>query len=308
MGHNLTITAKDGYKLSARIFESPDAKALVQVVHGMEEHKERYDAFAAYLRQNGFTVLTCDLRGHGADAPVLSHIADRQGHTLLAEDALTLTAYLKEKYPEKPVLLFAHSMGTLIARKVLQKNSADYAGIVLSGYPNPQKIASAGILLSGLIGAVKGAKGHSGLLNGMAMGPFARAVPDAKTGLEWLSFNEDNVRAYQADPLCGVEFTVGSFNALFHLVSENAKAELYENVNAELPVLLISGADDPVTGGEKGRNASLEVLRKAGFRSLKVVTLEHMRHEILQEDRKEEVYQAVCGFLQDACAGGAGRT
>ena len=294
-----TVRAKDGYALSAGLFENPASKALVQVIHGMEEHKERYDAFASFLQENGFTVLTADLRGHGAGAPLLSHIADRDGHTLLAEDVLTLTAELKKRFPGQAVFLFAHSMGTLIARKVLQEHSGDYAGVVLSGYPNPQKAASAGILLSGLIGAFKGRKGHSALLNKLAMGPFSKAVPDGKTGLEWLSRNEENVRAYQADPLCGAEFTVGSFNALFHLVAESAGADRYTQVKADLPVLLISGADDPVTGGEKGRNASLDVLRRAGFRNLRVITLENMRHEILKEDRREEVFRAVLAFLRD---------
>ena len=295
---DIIIKAKDAYQLSARLYDCEKPKAVVNILHGMEEHKERYDDFAAFLQKNVFAVLTCDMRGHGANAPLLSHIADKGGDRLLVEDVRTLSAWLRKKYPDVPQYLFAHSMGTIIARKLLQTDSRRYDKVVLSGYPVPQKAASAGVLLSNLVAPFSGGKkGHNRIVTNLAMGGFSKAVPDAKTPLDWLSYNKENVKKYQEDPLSGADFTLGSFEALFSLVRDIANPKLYRDVKSDLPTLLISGADDPCTGGEAGRKVSISLLRQAGFRNLEVETIDHMRHEILNEDGREAVYHRILEFL-----------
>lgn len=295
---DLKIKAADGYQLSARLFDCNKPKGVVKIIHGMEEHKERYDDFAAFLQENGYAVLSCDLRGHGKDAPLLSHIADQDGDRLLISDEKVLSAWLKKRDPSLPKYLFAHSMGTIIARKLMQEESGMYEKVVLSGYPVPQKAASAGIVLSNLAALFKGGKkGHSRMVTNLAMGGFSKAVKDAKTPLDWLSYNEENVRQYQENPLCGVDFTLGSFETLFRLVRDIADPKLYHNVSSRLPILLISGEDDPCTGGEAGRKTSFDVLAEAGFQNVTVSTLRHMRHEILKENGHEAVYRMVLEFL-----------
>ena len=169
--------------------------------------------------------------------------------------------------------------------------------MVLSGYPNPNSAAGAGILLTDLLSSMKGPAGYSRLVDGMVLGPFSKAVQDAKTPQDWLSVNPDNVQRYREDPLCGARFTLGSYSALFHLIQQMGDAGKYEEVWKELPILMISGRDDPCTGGEKGRADSEAVLRKAGFRELETVTLEGMRHEILNEAGREEVYRRILEFM-----------
>ena len=169
--------------------------------------------------------------------------------------------------------------------------------MVLAGYPNPNRAAGAAILLTGLLSSIKGAKGYSRTVDGMVLGPFSKAVPDAKTPVDWLSVNQENVERYREDPLCGARFTLGSYSTLFSLIRLMGNAGKYEEVWKELPILLISGRDDPCTGGEKGRADSEAVLRKAGFRELEIVTLDDMRHEILNETGREKVYQKILEFM-----------
>lgn len=297
---DITITSRDHYRLSARLFDTGSPKAVVNVLHGMEEHKERYDRFASILQENGFAVLTCDMRGHGKDAPHLSHIADKGGDRLLVEDVRCLSAWLRKRYPGTLQYLFAHSMGTIIARRVLQSDSRYYDKVILSGYPVPQKAAAAGILLSGVVSMLcrEGKKGRSAMVTNMAMGGFSKAVKDAKTPLDWLSYNDENVRKYQDDPLCGRKFTLGSYDALFRLVRDIANPDLCRNVRNDLPMLLISGEDDPCTGGESGRQTSLKALRDSGFENIEVVTLDNMRHEILNEKDHDKAEQAILGFME----------
>ena len=293
----LKLPSKDGYPLALRIFEADEPKAVVKCIHGMEEYQDRYQPFAEYLQANGYTVVTADLRGHGKTAPVLSHIADEDGHKRLLEDEEAILNKIHERFAGVPVILFAHSMGTIIARVFLQTMSREFHKAVLSGFPNPNPAAGAGILLTNLIASVRGAKGYSKLVDGMVLGPFSKAVTGAKTPQDWLSVNPENVRRYIEDPLCGARFTLGSYDALFHLIKQMGRAEAYEEVWRELPILLISGRDDPCTGGEKGRADSEAVLRKAGFRELEIVTLDGMRHEILNETGREDVFRRILDFM-----------
>ena len=293
----MTLPSKDGYELSLKIYEAADPKAVVKCIHGMEEYQDRYRPFAEFLQSAGYTVVTADLRGHGKNAPFLSHIADQDGHLRLLEDEEVILDMIHERWAGVQVILFAHSMGTIIARVFLQKWSREFRKVVLSGYPNPNGAAAAGIVLTDVLSSIKGGKGYSKLVDDMVLGPFSKAVPDAKTPQDWLSVNPDNVERYREDPLCGARFTLGSYSALFHLISLMDKPEKYEEVWKERPILLISGADDPCTGGEKGRNDSADRLKKAGFRELETVTLDGMRHEILNEMKKDEVYQRILDFL-----------
>ena len=293
----VVVPSRDLYSLSVRVFDTKNPKAVVLFIHGMEEYQNRYVEFAEFLQKNGYAIVTADMRGHGKNAPKLSHIADKNGHKLLIEDEQVLIEYIRGRFPEVPLMLFGHSMGTIIARKLLQTNSQDFVKVALSGYPNPQGIASIGAALSAFIAIFKGRQGYSKLVNDMVLGGFSKAVPDATSSLDWLSYNKENVDKYAKDPLCGEEFTLGSFNALFHLVSDINKPGQYKNVNAGLPIYLISGADDPCTGGEKGRADSLDRLQRAGFKNIEVKTMDHMRHEILNEDDKQTVMQLILDFL-----------
>ena len=294
----LTLPSRDSYPLALRIYEADQPKAVVKCIHGMEEYQNRYEAFAEYLQKAGCTVVTADLRGHGKTAPKLSHIADADGHLRLLEDEDAILAFIREKWAGIPVVLFGHSMGTIIARTYLQKNSREFHKAVLSGYPNPNSAAGAGIFLTGLLSSVKGADGYSKLVDGMVLGPFSKAVPDAKTPQDWLSRNPENVQRYIEDPLCGARFTLGSYNALFRLIRMMGKADGYEEVRQDLPILLISGREDPCTGGEKGRADSEKVLRDAGFRNLEVCVLDGMRHEILNEKDRENVFRTILAFIE----------
>lgn len=302
----IKLPSDENYSLSLSFFESEKehAEGVVQIVHGMEEHKERYYDFALYLAAGGLHVAVADLRGHGEEAPKLSHIADRRGDDLLIRDQQVIASWITGRFPDLPVMLFGHSMGSIISRVLLQTDSARYVKAALSGYVNPNPAASVAIALGNATRVIKGSEAHSKLLDGLALGPYGKSIPDRKSDLDWLSCNEENVRKYIADPLCGAAFTVGSYCALFGLLNRMGKSGAYRNVNADMPVLLIAGKDDPCTGGEKGRTNSRAVLEKAGFRNISAITYDHMRHEILNETEHEKVYQDLRDFFLGSSVSG----
>ena len=294
----LTLKSVDGYELSLAVFEAKNPKAVIQFIHGMEEYKERYDAFAEYLCSKGYTCVTSDLRGHGKSAPLLSHISNKKGDKLIIADQKEIRKYIKRTYKDLPLYLFGHSMGTIISRVLMQTDGTKYAKVALSGYVNPNPIAGVGKALTKCVKLFKGSKGHSKLINGLAVGAFNKTIENPRTPLDWLSYNEENVDKYIADPLCGVEFTLGSFDALMCLLSKMGKARKYKSVKEDTPILLIAGKDDPCTGFDKGRASSKALLEKVGYKNVEAVTLDNMRHEILNEKENQKVYEELLKFFE----------
>jgi len=294
----LTLKSVDGYELSLAVFEAKNPKAVIQFIHGMEEYKERYDAFAEYLCSKGYTCVTSDLRGHGKSAPLLSHISNKKGDKLIIADQKEIIKYIKKTYKDLPLYLFGHSMGTIISRVLMQTDGTKYAKVALSGYVNPNPIAGVGKALTKCVKLFKGSKGHSKLINGLAVRAFNKTIENPRTPLDWLSYNEENVDKYIADPLCGVEFTLGSFDALMCLLSKMGKARKYKSIKEDTPILLIAGKDDPCTGFDKGRASSKALLEKVGYKNVEAVTLDNMRHEILNEKENQKVYEELLKFFE----------
>jgi len=294
----VNLPARDDYKLSLAVFPVENAKAVIQMVHGMQEHKRRYYQFIEYLNGFGYSVVISDMRGHGEDAPDLGHIADKHGEKILIDDQVKIYEYIKEKFPGLPVYLFGHSMGSIICRVLLQEHSKKYKKVILSGYVAPNPASPVAVLL-GNIWSFFGAKKRSKVLSSLALGPYSKAVKNRKTDLDWLSANDENVQDYINDPLCGFNFANGSFSALFHLLNDMRKTRKYVNVNEKLEFLLAGGEDDPCTAGKKGRANSKKILEKAGSSKIQVATFKGMRHEILHEKDKDTVYKIMKNFLED---------
>lgn len=294
----ITISSIDGYKLSVHTFEINKPKAIIQIVHGMEEHQERYEKLAKILNKKGFSVVSSDMRGHGESAENLGFFSKKDGFKLLVEDQKTITNFIKEKYPNTNIYLFAHSMGTIITRVLLQSCSKEYSKVILSGYPNYQSGAHVGILVSSIIKAFRGAKYKSKFLQNLSVGAFNKAIKNPKTDVDWVCKNEETVQSYINDPLCGFGFTCSAFNDLYHLVILMHKPKKYKNVNADMPILMIRGLDDPCTGGEKGSEDSFMVLKKAGFKNIQRIDYPDMRHEIINEKENQKVFDDIVKFYK----------
>jgi alpha-beta hydrolase superfamily lysophospholipase len=297
---SVKLIAKDGYELSLSVFKNAIARGYIQIIHGMEEHKERYFPFAEKLQQMGYTVVVSDLRGHGGETPCQGFFKEKDGFQYLLSDQIEITDYIRERFGVERVNLFAHSMGSIIARNLLQTQSQDYEKVVLSGYPNSpdDRAIKFGLFLTNLLMRIFGPKHYSGLVQQASVGVFNKAIENANTPVDWICTDEEVVQAYMKDPYCGHSFTVSGFQDLFILIGQMGQVERFQNVNTELPILLLSGAEDPVTGYEKGAADSLERLRSAGFSNIRAITYEHMRHEVLNEIGKERVYADVIGFYK----------
>lgn len=295
------INAKDNYKLCLHIFLADNPKGFVQIIHGMEEHQERYEGFAGVLNKEGYTVISSDMRGHGKDAPMLGMFKKKDGYKYLLSDQRRITYYIKKRFGNDKVIVFAHSMGTIITRNLLQTQSCNYEKVILSGYPcSPGKFTLMfGMIFTNILAKLKGADYYSKFVQDASVGNFNKSVINPKTEVDWISKNEENVEAYNNDCYCGHGFKVSAFNDLYHLSYNMTKVKQYKNINENLQVLALRGEEDPSTGFEKGSRASLNVLRAAGFNDIKIINYPDMRHEILNEAGREKVYSDIIEFLND---------
>lgn len=289
----------DGLGLSVcLIAPEGEPKALVQLAHGMAEHKERYYPFMQFLADHGYACLINDHRGHGAsvkDPGDLGYFYAGGADALVA-DLHQLTGWLREKYPGRKLFLFGHSMGSLAVRVYRQRYDGDIDGLIVCGSPGPNPATGAGLLLNKVMTAFRGERYISQLFVNMTTGSFNKGNPKTGSANAWLSTNQDNVQRYDADPLCGFPFTLNGYRALLTLMRD-----AYTPVPARhpgLPVHFLSGANDPCAPDEKGFNAAVQRVRDDGYQNVTAKLYPGMRHELLNHAEHEAVYGDLLEVLE----------
>jgi alpha-beta hydrolase superfamily lysophospholipase len=287
-------------KLSYQIFRTQEAPhACVFIVHGMQEHQKRYDGFAKYLNSRGIACITYDLPGHGSNCPKedLGWFGDQNGWMNLTDSAVEIANLAHQEFPHTPIVLFGHSMGTMIGRTFLQDHDSMIDAMILSGAPNYQPASKAGIALASIIAACKGKKGHSHMLDNLATGSFNKAIADPRTPLDWLSCNQDNVDAYIADPLCGFPFTNQGYKDLFLGMGYMHDPARFHCTKPNLPILFFAGEDDPCRGGDTGFKDSIASIRNAGYKNVSSTLYPGMRHETLHEKDADHVMKDTADWI-----------
>ena len=289
---NYTLNSEvDGLALAVcEVLPEGEPRALVQLAHGMAEHKERYLPFMEFLADHGYAAIINDHRGHGASVKSPSDLGYfyAGGASALVEDMHQITRHFRAEYPGKKLFLFGHSMGSLAVRVYRQKYDGEIDGLVVCGSPGQNPVAGVGLALNRLMTAFKGDRYVSPMFVQMTTGGFAKAFPDPNTQNAWLSTNQDNVRAYDADPLCGFPFTLNGYRALLELMRD-AYAPVPAG-NPALPVHFVSGELDPCAPDRKGFDAAVQNVKAAGYAAVTAKMYPGMRHEILNHDERQQVY------------------
>lgn len=273
-------------------------RGIVQLSHGMAEHKERYEDFMTYLAQNGFAAIINDHRGHGKSVKSQADLGyfytlDTQA---IVADLYAVSQIAKDKYPQLPLYLFSHSMGTLVSRLYLKKYDSEIDKLILCGPPTKNDAVNLAILLTKISLKLQGAKHRSKLLNYLAFNASNKKFGQPNY---WLSSDLKEVEKYEQDPLCGYIFTNNGFFNLFLLMKEAFAEQNWQVKNSQLPILLIAGADDPIIQSEsKFRQLEL-FLKQVGYQNTNGHLYENMRHELLNEKNKHLVYQDLLDFLNE---------
>jgi len=268
-------------------------KGVIQIAHGMAEHAQRYGRFAKVLNEAGYAVYAHDHRGHGQSIHQDSDIgffAKQNGWRLVIDDTHILNQRIISDHPTLPITLFSHSMGTFIAQQYAAEYGDTLKGLILSA-----TIADAGFLRNiGLIIAKIerlriGVRGKSKLLNAMSFGDFNKPFKPNRTEFDWLSRDDTEVDKYINDPRCGFIVTTQLWIDLLQGLGVMALESTRARVPKDLPILLITGTEDPVTKKSKTVDALKQAYEKAGIKSLTVQKYSGGRHESLNEINRDAV-------------------
>ena len=297
------LSADGKTDVAAYFWYAADAKprAIIQLSHGMCEYILRYDAWARRFAEAGYVFCGNDHLGHGNTAPSkheLGFMAKRGGEKLLVEDTHTMTLLAKEKFPDIPLVLYGHSMGSFVARAYLTRYGEELSGALISGTAGPGQPTGLGKMVAHTVGAVRGEKHRSRLLTSMAFGSYNKKFQKERSLFSWLTRDESVRAAYEKDSFCTFVFTAAGYDTLFSLLGEVSSKKWVNGVPKSLPMLLFAGDKDPVGNYGKGVKKVYERLMAAGC-NVQLKLYADGRHEMHNETNKDEVFADLIAYLEE---------
>lgn len=309
-GH-FTFTTGDGAELFVYHWK-PDyeiGKGIVQIAHGLAEHAGRYERLAEALTAEGYQVYAGDIRGHGRSARSqqdLGYFADHDGWDRVVRDLVEIAASAKAASPGIPIMLFGHSMGTLLAQQAIYEYPDTYDAVAMSG-PNGKAgfLVQLGRVIARIERLRLGKHGRSDLINALSFDNFNRAYSPNRTAFDWLSRDEAEVDKYIADPNCGFVATNQLWIDLLDAIPRIIRRENWARVRPGLPIYLFSGRNDQANDQGRGCEFLAESYREFGLKNTSYRIYPQARHETLKEINREEVIEHLVEWLE--CLRAVGR-
>ncbi|MBQ9648659.1 MAG: lysophospholipase [Oscillospiraceae bacterium] len=283
---------------------APDGEpaGVYQIAHGVAEYALRYEPFAEFLNSKGFVVVANDHIGHGlsvAEGAAALYFGDKDGWTHVVDDMYALRNRTAQEYPSLPYILMGHSMGSFLARTYLIRYPGTVtAAIIMGTGQQPGFMVAGGKLAAKYFGKKTGFDKFNATVDNLAFGAYNKPFEPKRTNYDWLSANEENVDKYIADPLCGGQATTGLFLEMLGGIGFIGKPSNLAKMDMNTPVLFISGAMDPVGDLGKGATKAYESFKKAGVRDVELKLYPGLRHEILNEKEKDQVYADIWAWVE----------
>lgn len=300
-----TFLSHDGKSQVAYYIFIPKTDAprgVIQISHGMCEYVLRYEPFAREMCRQGFIVCGNDHIGHGATAPsdeLLGYTASSGGALVMVRDVRMVSGIIRNRFPELPLFLLGHSMGSFVARLYVELFGNELRGAIIVGTGGPESPTALGKALAKIIIKLKGEKHRSKLLDKIAFGSYNKKFKDEKDEKSWLTRDKEIREKYVADKYCSFKFTARGFYDLFDLLGTVSEKEWAQKLPKELPVLIISGDKDPVGNYGKGVEKVYKRMDKAGMEDVTMRLYHGARHELLNETSREEIIKHTLEWIED---------
>ena len=283
-----------------------EIKAVLQINHGMTEHMGRYESLAADLCSRGIAVAGFDLRGHGKNPgnPEIASFGEG-GWTASIDDMRLFFTELRSRFPGVPHFMLGFSLGSFLLREYLTKypSEGELAGAIIAGTGHQP-----GWILAVMMAIVKGEfkkagfDGTTDLIRQLSFGTYNQKFKPNRTEADWLCSDVSALDAYLADPLVRKNISAGLFRELLGSMKRSGSAFEYDGWDTSLPILLISGQDDPVGDGGKGVRTICNRMEKAGMENVTLNLLPNARHDIFHEEANgtaEAVRHCIAAWLTE---------
>lgn len=278
------------------------ARAVIQLAHGMTDYVARYEWLADKMCEAGFVFAGHCLLGHGRSAGSeenLGYFAKKNGISYLVEDMRQMNALLREKYHALPVIVLGHSMGSFIARLFVAAHPAAADATVILGTGGKNPLLPFGLLLCSLLSLLRGDRYRSSLISSLSTGSYYKKFPGEGT-TAWLTRDSARVSTYKTDPYCSVTFTVSAYKDLFRMLGACNAKRWFKEYPKTMPTLLASGDRDPVGNFGKGVKQVYRRLLLAGCDRVTLKLYEGARHELFNETNREEFAADLVSFIEGA--------
>ena len=310
MTSTFTLNVSDGQECFVyRWLPQGTVKGVVQMAHGLAEHAGCYTRLAAALNAAGYALYANDHRGHGRTARSkedLGFFAQSDGWSKCVDDMWQLNRRIAMEHPGIAIILLGHSMGSTLAEQFMGDHGAALAGVVLSGANGkPTALAALGRGIARAERLRLGGRARSKLINSLTFAAFNKKFAPARTPFDWLSRDSDEVDKYIADPLCGFSASVQLWIDLLDGWQKVSTAAHRNRVPKSLPVYLIAGDCDPVSGNTRQLEPWIDDYRADGINDLQYRFYPAARHELFNEINHEEVTADLLGWLNRVAAGSA---
>lgn len=281
-----------------------EIRAVLQICHGMVEYINRYDDFATYLTGKGIYVVGHDHLGHGQSVQGeddYGYFHETDGNAYVIGDIHKLRWWTEKNHPEVPYFMMGHSMGSFLLRQYLTQYSKGLAGAIImgTGYHSMPELVL-GQTLCKMVASVKGWKYRSKIINAIGFGGFNRKFQPCETEKDWVTSDTEKRDEYINDPFCSFVFTVNGYYHMFGGMKVLEKRGSVDKIQKELPILFVSGQDDPVGGFGKGVQKVYQKYKDAGIQNVDIHLYRDDRHEILNETDRAQVYEDIYLWIDDA--------
>lgn len=274
-------------------------KGIVQLVHGMCEHKERYEPFMEYLASKGFVVVIHDHRGHGESVKSpddLGYMYDG-GWEAMVDDVKTVGEWADASYPGLKRHLIGHSMGSMVVRSYTKRYPETIASLVVCGSPSANAAAPVAKQMAAAFGRLKGWHHRPQLLQQLSFGAFNKPYADEGFASAWVCSDRNVLQAYHNDPLCQFQFTANGFYNLMCLMMDCYSKDGWKLSCPRLPIFFISGAEDPCRTSDAKFYQAVNLMKEVGYKDVSSKLYLTMRHEILNETDHQKVFDDIFRWL-----------
>ena len=296
-----TIDSRDmKTKVACYVWEpKSEAKAILVMAHGMHEYLLRYQEMAEYMVSQGIIFTGPDHLGHGRTAvnpDDFGYFCEQDPATVVVRDLHRVKKTIQAEHPGLPVYLMGHSMGSFIARNYIERYGTGIQGVIIQGGNDTPRIHSiAGKILVKTCAMFRGWRYRSGFITNLTMGSFERAFPDNPSG--WICKRQEVIDSHREDPYSSFIFTLNGYYTLMELTYRAGNKKLIANIPKELPMFILSGAEDPV--GEMGRGVQrmYELYKACGIKNVKLDIRPGDRHELQNEEDRYQVFEEIKDFI-----------
>ena len=275
-----------------------EVKGIVQISHGMCEHMLRYEPIARLLSKNGYLVIGDDHRAHGeTDRKTLGY-SDGDIYSLTMSDLANVTKYIVSEYPNKKIVLFGHSYGSFLTQGYIQNYGSLIDGVIIGGSAKMTGLAPfAGKVVANIGCAFKGGKAQAKLIKKLTFDAYAKKLG----GKSFISTIDEEVQKYNSDPMCGFVCSYAFYKYFFNAFSRIYKKKALASVKLDMPMLIISGAKDPVGSFSKSTTKLYEMYKGLGVKDIKLVLYDNVYHEYLNDTSREKAFEEILNFVNKIC-------